>query len=223
MRLGTKNLARHPKLPTRWNWPNCVTFHRGLILMVTVLLLSGTVAAQDTRKTREDAAARLMAEGLQLATEGSPESLTKAVDKFEAAREILQSLNFPAGEGAVVAALGGVYNLLEQNETAIEKYEQSLPLFRAANQPKGEATALLHLGLIHSKSGDMEKGMDYLGRALTLFREANEPQGEVIALSSMATLQIFLGKPEETIGYYNQVLEISRATASRESEVGALP
>ena len=201
----------------------CGPFQRRLLLLATVLLFSGTVVAQDTRKTQEDAATRLMAEGLQLATEGSPESLIKAVDKFEAAREIFQALNFPLGEGAVLAALGGVYNLREQNQKAIEKYEQSLPLFRAASEPKGEATALLHLGLIHSRLGDMERGLEFLGRSVPLFREANEPQGEVIALSTMATLQIFLGKPEEIIGYYNQVLEISRAAAPRESEVSALP
>jgi tetratricopeptide (TPR) repeat protein len=164
-----------------------------------------------------------LAEGLQLATEGSPASLTKAIDKFESARVLLQSLNFAAGEGAALSALGTVYNLLEQNQKAIEKYEQSLPLFRAAREQRGEAVSLLQLGLIHSKLGELEKGLDYLSQALSLFRLVGEPQGEAIALSTIASLNIFLGKPEEIITYYNQVLEISRAQVARDRESAVVP
>jgi CHAT domain-containing protein len=203
--------------------PNYSMFRRALFLLITIFVLSGTRAAQDTRQTQEEAAKRLIAEGLQLTVEGSPASLTKAIDKFESARVLLQSLNSSAGEGAVLCALGSVYNLLEQNQKAIEKYEQSLPFFRAAREQKREAVSLLHLGLLHSKLGEMEKGLDYFGQALSLFREAGEPQGEATALALIGSLQIFLGNPEEIVSYYNQVLEISRATAARESEATALP
>jgi CHAT domain-containing protein len=223
MKLKTKGLPTHLKFPTRSNRPNRSAFQRGLFLLITTLLLSGTIAAQDTRKTQEDAAARLMSEGLQLAAEGSPASLNKAIEKFESARVLLKSLKFPAGEGAILAALGTVYNLLEQNQKAIEKYEESLPFFRAAGEKKGEAASLLHLGLIHAKLGEMEKSKDYFDRALSLFRAAGDPHGEAIALSTIAGLYVFLGKPEELVSYYNQVHEISRAKASRESEVATLP
>ena len=53
-------------------------FHRGLSLLISILLLAGTIAAQDTRKTQEDEAVRLMSEGFQLVTEGSPASLDES-------------------------------------------------------------------------------------------------------------------------------------------------
>ena len=203
------------------------TFQRILSLLLTILLLGGTITAQDTaqdpRKVQEDAALRLMSEGLQLVTEGSPASLRKAIDKFELAREPLQSLNLPAGEGVVLCALGIIHNLLEENQKAIENLEQSLPFFQKAGEKKGEAVSLLHLGLLHSKSGEMEKGLDYLKRALLLFHEVGEPQGEATALSLIGTLYVFLGKPEEIVSYYNQVLNISRPAAARESAAAALP
>ena len=198
------------------------TFRHGLFLLITILLLGGTTAAQDTRKTQEDAAQRLMAEGLQLVQEGSPASLTKAIDKFESARVLLQSLNFPAGEGAVLAALGSVYNRLEQNQKAIEKYEQSLPLFRAGRERKGEATSLLQLGLIRSAIGEMEKALDNFSQALLLFRSAGEREGEAFALSTLASLHIALGKPEESLTYYSKALEIFRAERFREGEAAVL-
>lgn len=203
--------------------PNYTMFQRGLPLLIAMILLAGTIAAQDTRKTQEDAAVRLIEEGLQLATEGSPASLNQAINKFESARELLRSLNIPAGEGVTLAALGSIYTLLEQNEKAIEKYEQSLPFFRAGNEKRGEAASLLHLGLIHSKIGKMEEGLGYLNRALPLFQEVNDPQGEVTVLSIIGSLQIYLGKPEEIVGYYNKVLEISRANAPRESKAAPPP
>ena len=198
-------------------------FHRAFSSLLTILLLGGTIAAQDTRKTQEQEVVRLMSEGLQLATEGSPASLRKAIDKFELAREPLQSLNFPAGEGVVLCAVGIFHSLLEENQKAIEKLEQSLPFFREAGEKRGEGVSLLQLGLIHSKLGEMEKGLDYLKRAFMLFHEVGESQGEATALGLIGTLYIFLGKPEEMVNYYNKVLEVSRATAPCDSEAAALP
>jgi CHAT domain-containing protein len=211
MKLKTKSLATH------------LGFQHCLCLLITILLLGGTIAAQDTRKTQEEAATRLMAEGLQLAVEGSPASLTKAIDKFESAATLLHALNFPAGEGVILSALGSLYMLLEQNQKAIEKYEQSLPLLRAASEQRGEAATLLQLGLVQSKLGEMEKALDNFGRSLALFRSVGDPFGETMALSVIGSLHVFLGKAEELPGYYNKALEISRATAARESEAAAMP
>src|SRR5829696_8462614 len=97
---------------------------RGLPLLITILLLAGPIAAQDTRTSHEDAAQRLMVEGLQLVTEGSRASLTKAIEKFESAKAALHALNLPAGEGVMLTMLGYVYSQLQQDQKAIEMYEQ---------------------------------------------------------------------------------------------------
>jgi CHAT domain-containing protein/tetratricopeptide (TPR) repeat protein len=213
----------HLKLPTDSNKRSGSTFHRALLLLITLLVVSGTITAQETKKPQEAEAMRVMTEGMQLVAEGSRASLTKAIDKFESARVSLRSLNLPVGDAVMLMMIGYAHSQLEENQKAIEKYEQSLPLFRAAGEQKGEASALLHLGLIHSKLGEMEKGLDYLGQALALFHAAGERQGEAMALSVMGSLYVLLGKPEELISYYNKVLEMSRATAARESEAAALP
>jgi CHAT domain-containing protein/tetratricopeptide (TPR) repeat protein len=203
--------------------PNHTTFHRGLSLLISILLLGSTIAAQDTRKTQEDAAARLMSEGLQLVAEGSPTSLPKAIDKLESARVLLHSLNFPEGEAVILILTGYAYSQLRQDQKAIEQLEQSVSLFRAAGKPRGEALALLHLGQLQGMRGDMQKALDNLTHALAQCRAAGDRQGEMIALVTLAGLQMVLGKPDEMVSYYAQVLEISRETASRESVAGALP
>src|ERR1044072_9349047 len=86
--------------------PNYTRLHRGLSLLISILLLVSTIAAQDTRKTQEDAAARLMSEGLQLVAEGSPTSLPKAIEELESARVLLRSLNLPKGEAVILILTG---------------------------------------------------------------------------------------------------------------------
>ena len=203
--------------------PNCATVHRGLSLLIIILLLVGTIPAQDSRKTQEDAAARLMSEGLQLIAEGSPTSFKKGIDKLESARVLLHSLNFPEGEAVILILTGYAYSQLKQDQKAIEQLEQSVSLFRTAGKPRGEALALLLLGQFQGMGGDMQKALDNLTRALAQFRAAGDPDGEMITLVTLAGLKVVLGKPEEMISYYAQVLEISRTAASREREANPLP
>ena len=94
-------------------------FHRGLSLLISILLLAGTIRTQDTRKTQEDETVRLMSEGLQLVKEGSPASLTKAIDKLDSARGLLHTLNFPEGEAMMLFLTGFAYGQLKQDQKAI--------------------------------------------------------------------------------------------------------
>ena len=194
----------HLRFPSQSRKPNYSTFHRILFLAITIVLLGGTIAAQDSQQAQADAAARLLGECLQLVTEGSPASLTKAIEKFESARVTVHSLNIPEGEADVLLMIGYAYSQLEQNQKAIEKYEQSMPLFRAAGDQNGEAAALLHLGLIHGKLGEWQKALDNFDQALPLFRAAGERQGEVVALSVLGSLHLQLGKPEESLTLLQQ-------------------
>lgn len=204
-------------------------FQRGLLLLPAILLLAGIIAAQDTRpdaqdtrKTQEDVAVKVMSEGLQLASEGSPESLRKAIEKFAVARAMLHSLNNTLGEATMLAASGAAYFQLEEFQKATENYEQSLLLFRAAGDPRGEGLSYLQLGMLHLTLGEMQKAFDNFNQALPLFRKAGEVQGEVTALSNMGSLYMFLGKPDEALDYYNQALEVARTTGSEENEAAIL-
>lgn len=210
----------HLRFPSQSPKSNYSTFYRSLFLAITIVLLGGTIAAQDAAKMKE--AERLMSEGLQLVAEGSPASLTKAIDTLDSAKVLLHSLNIPEGEATVLLLTGYAYNQLGQDQKAIEQYEQARSLFRAAGQAKGEATALFSLGLIHGKLGEWQKALDTFDQALPLFRASGETQGEVMALSILGSLHLQLGKPEELLTYYNKVLELVRATGSREGEAAVL-
>jgi len=207
--------------PILQNKPKRPTLHRSLSVLI-ICVLSCTIAAQDNSQVQEQAAAKLMAEGLQLMTEGSPASLAKAIEKFEWARVLMHSLSNPLGEAALLSIAGSACFLLGQNQQAVEKYEQSLPLFRAAGDKRGEAAALLQMGQLLGTLGEIQKALDRLERALPLFHAAGEDQGEVITLTTMGSFQMFLGKPDEALSYYERALEIARAKGPPESQAAIL-
>src|SRR4051812_22965578 len=127
------------KLPTWSKTRNSLRWQRGIVFAITILLLSGAAHAQKPQESPEEAAKRLMFEGLQLVSVGTPESLTKAIEKLEAARAPIQTLKLPAGEAAVLTLIGYAYTRLEQDEKAVDSYMQSLPLYRTAGEKRGEA------------------------------------------------------------------------------------
>lgn len=211
------------RFPVQSSKPSCTRFHRGFCLLIIILLLVGTIPAQESRKTQEDAAVRLMSEGLQLVAQGSPTSLKNGIDKLESARELLKSLNFPEGEAVILILTGYAYSQLKQDQKAIEQLEQSASIARAAGKPKGEGLALLLLGQLQGMRGDMQKALDNLTRALALFQEADELQGQMAAMGTLAGLKMMLGKPEEMISSYTQLLEITRATAASGGDANTAP
>src|SRR5262245_15459735 len=125
-----------------------------LLITILLLALAFPIAAQNARETAPETLRRLVIEGQQLVDDGSPASLTKAVEKFEAARQLAHSLNNVAGEAALLSQVGFLYNQLGQNRKALEIYTQALPLFRITADRKGEATTLFHMGLIFSTLGE---------------------------------------------------------------------
>src|SRR5437868_296118 len=126
----------HLNLPTRPVKHSGSTFRHALLLLITLLVVSGTITAQETDKAQEDSVLRLMTEGMQLVAEGSPDSLTKAITKFESARTVMHSLKNSLGEGLMLSMIGHAYTQLDQNRKAKEKYLESLPLFREAKSPQ---------------------------------------------------------------------------------------
>ena len=212
----------HLKIATRSNKRTRSTLYRALLLLLTVFVVSGQVTAQEAAQTQEESAMRLMTEGMQLVLEGSPASLTKAIDKLESARAILHSVKNSLGEATMLSLIGHAYTQLDQNQKASEKFQESLPLFRAAGSPQGEGAALLRLGMIHSALGEMEKAVQSLNDAVRLFQEASDRTNEALALSILGTVHIFLGKTEEALGYYTRAEALYRATGVPDAEASVL-
>src|SRR5215510_9604155 len=107
----------------RFPTPSIKTFRRGFFLLITLLLLSGIVAAQNTKHAQ---AQKLLVEAQQLIDEGSTASLTKAIEKLEAARTVATSFSNLVREAALLSEIDSLYIQLDQNQKALQAYAQSL-------------------------------------------------------------------------------------------------
>lgn len=216
--LDTKSLVRHLGFTTKLNAPNRSTFQRGLILLMTIILLGGPIAAQNTKKTKQEVQ-KLIKEGQRLVDDGSAASLTKAIEKFDKARILASSLNDVPAEAILLARIGSLYLQLNQNQKALEILEIGEPLLqRAVGDRKAEAILLLTLGVIHNVLGEYQKALDTLGQAVVLFHAIGELQSEAVALSGLSIVHLTLGNYEESLSYVNKGLELCRARGFREEE-----
>jgi tetratricopeptide (TPR) repeat protein len=204
--------------PTTAPKPAPSTFRRGIILVLTLFLAAGTIAAQQTGKPQEDELKQLLTEGMQLMAEGSSASLEKAILKFESARLVLRSLDLRSVDAFILTMIASAYSGLKQDQKAIEKYSEALPLLRAAGEKQLEAATLLQLGLIYDSLNEFQKSLDFASQAVLLFRAAGDHEGEALALSAMGNLSGGLGHPEDGLKYLNQALKVFRETGYREGE-----
>lgn len=194
------------------------SFDRGPFLLIALLLLGGTMAAQEARDGQEAAARKLIAEAFQLKGDGTAASLSKAVDKFEAAKVLCRSLKNVNAEADLFAQIGFLYDELEQHQKAIENYTQSLPLYRVAGDKTGEASSLFHLGLIQGRLGEKQQALDTFKQAFALYHAAGDAKGEGAALASTANVLVVLGDSDEAQIYYKKALDIFHSLGFREGE-----
>jgi CHAT domain-containing protein/tetratricopeptide (TPR) repeat protein len=202
----------HLRLPTGSSKPHCVT------LLIALLLLGGTVTAQETREAQEEAARKLIKEAFQLKDDGSAASLSKAIEKFEAAKIFCRALNNVNAEADLFAQIGFLYDALEQHQKAIASYTESLPLYRAAGDKSGEAASLFHLGLIQGRLGEKQQALDTFKHAIALYHAAGDPKGEGAAFVSTANVLAGLGDSDEAQTYYKKGGDIFHSIGFREGE-----
>jgi CHAT domain-containing protein len=197
-------------------------FRRGLFLLITVLLLGNAVTAQETREAQEGAARKLITDAFKLKGDGSAASLSKAIEKFEAAKVLCRSLKNVNAEADLFAQIGFLYDELEQHQNAIVNYTQSLPLYRVAGDKAGEASSLFHLGLIQGRLGEKQQALDIFKQAFALYHAAGDAKGEGAALASTANVLVVLGDSDEALIYYKKALDIFHSIGFQEGEALAL-
>ena len=168
------------------------------------------------------AAERAFAEGEQFRTQGSAESLRKALEKYDEALTLWRKVENRQGEAATLKIIGVIYWHLGDNQKALEYYSRALLLWRAVGDRKEEASVLSNIGVVYWRLGDLQKALEYYGQALPLRREVGDRQGEAITLSAIGLAYDRLGKVQEALNFYNQSLVLQRAIGDRRNEATSL-
>lgn len=191
-------------------------------------LASETIAIKKTNPTllaQQDTTAeiiRLFQEGSRLMRMGDEDSLRQAIDVWEQAIPLLQSVNEIVGEAAALNNLGGIYNQLGDYSTALSYYQLSLPLSQRSGNQHGEASTLNNMGGIYMSIGELETALTYLQQALPLRRTIGDSQGEAITLFNLAMTYEKLDEGDRAIEYYEQSIPLFSATGDSQGEADAI-
>ncbi|HEX5732524.1 MAG TPA: CHAT domain-containing tetratricopeptide repeat protein [Blastocatellia bacterium] len=164
------------------------------------------------------AAERVFGQAEKLRSQGTAESLRKAIPKYEEALPLFRSVSDRRGESATLHNTGYVYRLLGEMQKALDSYYQALPVRRSVGDRIGEASTLTNIGLIYDSLGEKQKALDYYNQALPISRSTGDRAGEATALNNMGGTYNILGEKQKALDYYNQALPIWLSIGDRRGE-----
>ena len=182
---------------------------------------ASTQQPQDVRHEQSKADA-VLEEAQQLRSQGSVESLRKAVEKYGEALLLYRSVADRQGEVTTLLLLGLAYKGLGEHRKALDSYNRALPLLRAVRDGAGEAATLLLLGRAYDDLGEKQKALAHYNQALPLFRAVRNRRHEATTLINIGRVYADLGENQKAVNYYTRALLLSRALGDRTGESWAL-
>ena len=162
------------------------------------------------QQSESDRAAQLVEEGDRLVTGSGDESLLRAVEVYQEALDIFESLDSQTDKAYVLLRLGLVYSSIGEQNKALEFFEQALPVFREVRDRSGEATTLNNIGYVYELEGEQEKALAYYEQALPIHREVRNKSGEASTLNNIGYVYDSIGEKEKALEYYEQALPVFR-------------
>src|SRR2546423_9910056 len=145
------------------------------------------------------AAERDIDEGDKLRRQGKRATLTKALERYEAALSKWRQIQNREGEANALLRLAVTYGRLEENEKAIALYGEVLPLQRALGDRSGESTTVNNLGLIYSSQGDKEKAIEYYKQSIALDNAVGYVRGQATSYSNIGLAYADLGDYQNSL------------------------
>jgi CHAT domain-containing protein/Tfp pilus assembly protein PilF len=171
-----------------------------------VLFVSASfLIAQSSKADKLSQAERLLNEGDHLQSQRSKESLEKALQTFELARQLFHSIKKRSREAFTLASMGEVYYSLGDTHNALVYYRRAIPLYESYEQ-FNVAFALKHIATIYKESGNRREALEYYEKALSLFRTSYFFDGEGPTLIGIGDTYDELGEKQKALDSYTQAL-----------------
>ncbi len=207
-------------------------FYRALTISLSILLLSDVAANPSVRIAQQPPAAspsslnsqgqQLLNEAHQLLRQGSKQSQTNALAKYDQALAIGRKTKDSFLEALALQGIGLVYYFQSDNPKALAYYNQALAVVRDLKNPYSEAILLISVAGVYSNLGEKQKAIQYYNQALTIFRAEKKSSEIASTLISLGRVYAGLGNTAKVVASYNQALAIQRSTNDRSGVASTL-
>lgn len=160
--------------------------------------------------------------------QNNPEGWRKAIENYEAALPLFQSIKDSVWEADAVCLIASAYINLAEKEKAFDFANRAVSLaetlVRDSDQEKRttalniQAWTLETLGRAHSDFGDRKKAVDLFTQAVSIRKQTNDRSGTIIALNSLAVLYQTMGEASKALEFLNEIRELLKGLGDRAKE-----
>jgi CHAT domain-containing protein/tetratricopeptide (TPR) repeat protein len=156
------------------------------------------------------------------------EGWRKAVEKYEEALPLFQSIDDKAWEANTLYLMAGVYVHLTEKQKAFDFANRAVSLAetvvrdasdeKRSNALKLHAWALDSLGTAHHEFGDRKKAVEIFTQALSIRKQANDRPGTIVGLNNLAIVYQSMGEPRKALEFLTEISELLKGIGDRAKE-----
>jgi CHAT domain-containing protein/Tfp pilus assembly protein PilF len=164
------------------------------------------------------AARKALKEAGELKTQGSMESLTQAIEKYQEALLLFHSLGARPIEAAIHATIGETYIVIGELQKALDSFNQALLLLRAMGDHEHEAVTLNSIGKVYERLGDIVQALNNYSLAWRIRRALKDQVGEAQTTHNIALLYYHFGQNQRALEIFNRALLMMRTLGDSRAE-----
>ncbi len=185
-----------------------------------IALIHPSLASEPTPENpARNRAEQLLQQGFEQYQAGQLEA---AIESWQRARSLYQSISNPRGEGIVLKNLGAAYLILGNYRQAIAHLQAFLTLPNLPDNRFSQGQVLGNLGIAYKATGFFPQAIEAHQQALAIMRELGNRQAEGQILANLGNTYERLGNYEEAIAIYQESLTLTQALHDRQGEAIAL-
>ena len=174
----------------------------------------------------------LIVEAFEFERKLNPEGWRKAIEKYEAALALWQSIEDTAWEVNTLYLIAGVYINLADKQKAFDFANRAVSLAETAVKDaseekriqalKNQAWALDTLGRVHNEFGDRKKAVELFSQSLAIRKQVNDRPGTIVALNNLAIVHQNIGDPRKALEFLTQIRDLLKDLGDRAKEASFL-
>jgi CHAT domain-containing protein len=170
------------------------------------------VLAQQVSKPSKTEADKLLQQGEVQIKRSDRDQWQAALQSYQQALSIYQSLQDRRGEGQALGGIGNAYRSLRAYAEAERYLQKALVIAKDIDDPELESKALIHLGSVYRFWGpdSFDKGVDYYQQGLSIAQSIRNPQLEMRALRLLGMALLLRDGPSKGLPLMQQAVTKAR-------------
>jgi tetratricopeptide (TPR) repeat protein len=181
------------------------------------------VTITDLRKSKPEDLIRLTAqltytEAKTLRDQRTQASLRQAVEKYQQALSLWQSIGDKGMAAYQLHEMSVIYGDIGEFQKAFDSYNQALELYKSIDDTRGAAIVLNNVGYLYGQLGEHQKAIDFYQQALDASYALSRPGDEPIELANIGSEYSAMGEFKKALDIHLQMLALRQANGNRRGQ-----